>query len=211
MAEKEKQGALIEPQPVERAELEAFKAEVSDGMSRIMERLDQLAQVEAGRGRPSRAQEMSGQASVHESYADAWEDPSLLDNPALRARPGYAQMWIRTAIAGEADGSNVARMFNRGWRPRLASTLPEEIRGSCTVKFEDSEVIGWRGTILCEMPEAQARRMAQGANVMADQLMRAVDEDLRRVHEGGQRGFGAPVFTARHRTVEQGARPAPVD
>lgn len=209
MAEKQQQTTLMEP--VDRTELEAFKAEVSDGMAAIMERLEQLAQIDAGRGRPSREQEMAGRAAVHEAYGDVWEDPSLLDNPALRARPGYAQMWIRTAIAGEPDGSNVARMFNRGWRPRLSSTLPEEIRGSCTVDFENHQVIGWRGTILCEMPEAQARRIAVGSEVMADQLMRAVDEDLRRVHEGGQRAFGAPSFTARHRTVEQGARPAPVD
>lgn len=205
----EKTNTTTQTEPVARAELEAFKAEVTTGMSAIMARLDEIAQVEGGRGRPSREQE-SGY-TVHDDYGEAWEDPSLLDNPALKARPGFAQMWVRTSIAGEPDGSNLARMFNRGWRPRDVGTLPEEVRGSCTVDFEGRSVIGWRGTILCEMAEEKARRMAQGANVMSDQLMRAVDEDLRRVHEGGQRGFGAPSFTARQRVVETGARPAPVD
>ena len=201
MAEPIKPAALVQ-----REEIDHLKNDVSS----IKEMLQKIMQAEDGRSRFSRDQESREMEAVHDQYDDEWEESTLLGNPALKARPGFRQMWVRTEIAGEPDGSNVARMMNRGWRPRLASTLNPDVAGSCTVKFDGKETIGWRGTVLCEINEETYERFKRSREQVSQLQIRSVDENMFRAHDSSQRGFGAPHFVARNRTVETG-RPAPVD
>lgn len=195
---------------VGRDEFAALESRMSEGMSAILERLEAMKVAEEGRARASRTQEMAAYNPVHEDY-EPWDEMTLLNNPAFKPREGMVQCWIRTAIAGEPDGANLARMFNQGWSPRGVDTLPPAVRGTCTINFEGTQTIGWRGTILCEMDEAQHRRFVVARDAMASNMMRGVVENMMNDHERGQRGFGAPQFTERTRKVETGQRPAPVD
>jgi hypothetical protein len=197
---------------VSQDEFEGFKQEVTGDLSAIKAMLERIAAVDDSRVRASRTQEAHANEIIHDGYDDEWEQETLLGNPALKARPGMKQMWIRTATGDESDGSNVARMFNRGWRPRLASSLPKDFQGSCMLKFDGQEVIGWRGTILCEMPEDEhQRRFIRTREAASNNLMRGIEENLMRDHDKTQRGFGQAKFTQRTRQVETGNRPAPVD
>lgn len=40
--------------------------------------------------------------------------------------PGYAGMWVRTAIYGNTDHSNVAHMMRKGWLPPSSDKFPKE-------------------------------------------------------------------------------------
>jgi hypothetical protein len=40
--------------------------------------------------------------------------------------PGYAGMWVRTAIYGNTDHSNVAHMMRKGWLPPTSDKFPKE-------------------------------------------------------------------------------------
>lgn len=197
---------------VSQDEFNGFKQEVTGDLSAIKAMLERIETVDDSRVRPSHLQESRAYDAIHEPYEDEWDEATLLGNPALKARPGMRQMWIRTATGAEADGSNVARMFNKGWRPRLASTLPKDFQGSCKIAYDDQEVIGWRGTILCEMPEDEHyRKCIRTREASSNNLMRGIEENLMREHDKTQRGFGQAKFTQRTRQVETGHRPAPVD
>jgi hypothetical protein len=192
---------------VGRDEFEALKGEMQSGMSAIMAQLSAIAQANDGRSRPSRTQEMAEYQEIHERHTEDWEGETLLGNPAFKPLPGYRQMWIRTAIAGESDGSNVARMMNKGFEPRPSDTVPEKIRGSCAIDFEGKQVIGWRGTVLFQISEEKWKKMIARRELQADIMMRGVEENLMRTHDRSQTGFGAPHFTERKRSIEKG-RPA---
>jgi len=160
--------------------------------------------------RTSRTAEQRAGNPVHESYHQEWDESQLLANPGFVAQPGMVQRWIRTEIAGEPDGSNVARMFNMGWKVRDPQTLPKTVQESCEIVVQGKAGIGWRGTVLCEMPEEQYERIRARQAHDSTIQMQAIEQNMFREHDGSQRGFGAPHFTARNRTVETG-RPAPVD
>ena len=192
---------------VGRDEFEALKGEMQSGISAIMAQLSAIAQVNDGRSRPSRDQESAQSRAIHDAH-DQWDGDTLLNNPGLKPRTGYRQMWVRTAIAGEADGANVARMMNKGWRPRKIETIEDvEMRGSCLVDFEGGQVIGWRGTVLFEIDEERALKMIARRDLQSDIMMRGVEENLMRTHDRSQTGFGAPHFIERKRSIEKG-RPA---
>ena len=40
--------------------------------------------------------------------------------------PGFAGMWVRTAIYGNTDHSNVAHMMRKGWLPPTSDKFPKE-------------------------------------------------------------------------------------
>jgi hypothetical protein len=51
-----------------------------------------------------------------------WMAPELLPTP--NPEPGYAFRWIRTAILGKTDPSNVSSKLREGWEPVKASEHP---------------------------------------------------------------------------------------
>lgn len=160
--------------------------------------------------RVSRTAEQRAGNPVHESYNQEWDESQLLANPGFAPQEGMVQRWIRTEIAGEQDGSNIARMMNMGWTIRHPDTLPKSVKDSCKIDLHEKPAIGWRGTVLCEMPEEQYARIKARHEQASSAQMSAIEQNMFREHDSSQRGFGAPHFTQRKRTVETG-RPAPVD
>ena len=52
---------------------------------------------------------------VNTSRRKPWQPPAKLDAPP--APDGYEHRWIRTAIRGEDDKSNVFSRMREGWEP----------------------------------------------------------------------------------------------
>ncbi len=201
---KAEQGDLIETKDREET-LEAENAALREKIDALDER---LAQVE----RSSHDQDLHANTGVHEeSGEDYWDEPGILDHAALREpRPGMVQLWVRTHVRGEEDASNVFREFNRGWRPRQASTLPRELQGTLAVDFNDQQVIGVRGMILCERPTEDHERQMRMVRGAAKAQIRAVERRLGKV--GSEGGLGAPRFVERHGEIERGRPDAlPID
>lgn len=156
--------------------------------------------------RLSHEQESHGAEEIHERYNDQWEPKGVLDTESFPARPGFAQMWVRTKIGNEDDVANIGRRMNEGWRPRLKETVKAGFVP--TVMFEDSEVIGIRGMVLMERPLALHESQQAYIRKTADDMQRASDENMFAVHERGS-GFGRPV-AERSTRVSTGRRPAHV-
>ena len=143
--------------------------------------------------RLSREQEQTAFELVHEEYADAYdEDADMLSTRRLPARPGYTQRWVRTDLKGQPDQSNVYRKFNNGWRPRLASTVPEGAP-ILSINFQGAEVVGYHGLILMERKiESHMRQRIQNMR-MTELQMEAVKNNMFKIHEPG-RGLTRPVM-----------------
>lgn len=193
-----------------RSRQRASQDEVDDLRAQIAE-LKELIDAQNELHRLSREQEKHSATSMHEEYEPYDDSVGLLDHPALRqSRPGMAQMWIRTAVLGRDDGSNVFRKLNQRWSPRPADTLPNELRGVLETDFRDQQVIGIHGMILCERSLViHERERSRTRRASVDQ-MRSVEERLGRAHKAGD-GFTAPRFTERKSTAERGRRPEAFD
>lgn len=185
--------------------------DIGSTMGSMKAQLDAISEADHGRDRLSREQEMSAHSPTHEAYEH--DDDLIISHPALKPQEGYAQMWVRVTIDGKPDSGNVLRMRapQRGWKPRSADTLPPDLAEIMKVKMEDQNVIQYRDLMLYERPLSKHEKEIAKTQHTADMQMTGIEQDLRRVHEGGQSGFSAPKFTERRRVVETGNRPASVD
>jgi RNase P/RNase MRP subunit p29 len=154
--------------------------------------------------RESREQETRIAEEIHESYPD-WDSDLLLDTSRIPARPGYVQRWVRTGVKGEIDRGNVFKKMNKGWKPRLLSTVPKAQR-ILRMDFEGDEVIGIHGMVLMEMPEELFNRIAARNKSASELQMAAVKNDLFKLRDSG---FSRPEF--QNETKVQMGRPAPID
>jgi hypothetical protein len=138
--------------------------------------------------RLSREQEQRAAEPVHENYDDY--DDALLSTDKIPARDGYVQRWIRTHVKGVEDQSNVFKKINKGWKPRLRSTVPQG-QFVMHLDFNGQDVIGIHGNILMEMPKALFDRQSKSVRERNDLQMSAVKNDLMKVHDPAS-GMTAP-------------------
>lgn len=126
-----------------------------------------------------------------------WALPSMLPDPT--PEEGYAFRWIRTALVGVADPSNVSSKFREGWEPVKASDHPEvQVMSDLGSRYKDAIEIG--GLILCKTPiELVGQRDQYYQNLAASQ-MTSVDNDFMR--EGDPR---MPLFKERQSKVSFGS------
>ncbi len=157
--------------------------------------------------RVSREQETRSSAPLHENYDvsldDDYEDDGLLSTRRIPAREGYHQRWVRTTIHGVEDSSNVQRMYNNGYRPRLMSTVPQG-EYVMHLSFNGDEVIGIMGSVLFEIPLKLKERLSRRVERDTHLLMASVNETLDQVYEPKVRGFERPKFTEHTSEFEYG-------
>lgn len=155
--------------------------------------------------RKPRTQELRVSEPVHEAYPEYFEDDYLLSTKSIPPRPGYVQRWVRTMLQGRDDYANVFKKQNKGWQPRLLSTVPE---GQFVMKidFQGIEVIGIHGMILMERPEALHERQKSAIRRQTNLQMEAVKNDMYKVHDPSS-GLSRPEY---HLTSSEsiGRRPA---
>ncbi len=104
-----------------------------------------------------------------------WAPPSRLDAPEPPA--GYVHRWIRTAMRGEDDKTNVHTKLREGWEPVRADEHP----GYEAPTIEDGKyagVIGNGGLMLCRIPIETANERNEYYGTRTREAMAAVDQDL---------------------------------
>lgn len=139
-----------------------------------------------------------------------WTPPVTLPTP--RPPPGWKYSWIRTAYRKDGsnpDGDNVRKMLSQGWRPVLATELPEGSFASTIsdARFNNGQAtVGVGDMVLMKMPSRmKAQRDAYYANIAKNQV-RSIDEVL---HAEARRP-GDKLFV-QERTTRTELRSAPLN
>ncbi len=117
----------------------------------------------------------STQTREKETRRKPWAPPSRLDAPEPPA--GYVHRWIRTAMRGEDDKTNVHTKLREGWEPVRADEHP----GYEAPTIEDGKyagVIGNGGLMLCRIPIETANERNEYYGTRTREAMAAVDQDL---------------------------------
>jgi hypothetical protein len=115
----------------------------------------------SGLERRTQVQDTWDSQSVHEPADHSWSEPTLLDAP--EPRPGFDQMWVRTALYGQPDPGNVARNANMGWKPRPLDTVPTEFSVPSIAHGRFAGFVGVEGMVLMERPKWKSRGYLQAA------------------------------------------------
>ena len=110
-----------------------------------------------------------------ETRRKPWAPPSRLDAPP--PPDGYVHRWIRVAMRGEDDKTNVFTKLREGWEPVRADEYPD-YEAPVIDDGKYAGVIGNGGLMLCRIPvETANERSAYYGNRTREQ-MQAVDQDL---------------------------------
>ena len=104
-----------------------------------------------------------------------WQSPTLLPTP--EPEEGYSFRWIRTALLGQSDPTNVSAKFREGWEPVKAESQPRMFAYSDpNSRFKGNIEIG--GLLLCKIPkEFMEQRAAFYTKASSDQVQ-AVDNSF---------------------------------
>ena len=108
-----------------------------------------------------------------------WAPPSKLDAPD--APIGFKHRWVRTALRGDEDKTNVHAKMREGWEPVRADEYPELAdRYPVIEEGKNAGVIGVGGLMLCRIPEETVEERTEYFREQTRNQMRAVDENLMR-------------------------------
>ena len=106
-----------------------------------------------------------------------WAPPSMLEAPP--APEGFVHRWVRTAIRGEDDKTNLHARLREGWEPVRADEYPDfEAPTVEDGKYQGE--IGNGGLILCRMPIETVDERTEYFRDQTRNQMKAVDENLMR-------------------------------
>ena len=146
------------------------------------ERLAKLAATRRRDGRGTRAQEQREAVRVHETEDEtSWVQPTSLQAP--KPRPGYVQRWIRAAVKGKDDATNVSRKWREGWKPRPADTVPASFELPAISGGRWNGCIMVEGMILCEMSVQRNNARKKFIRGQIDRKTAAIDADLDRTNK----------------------------
>lgn len=125
-----------------------------------------------------------------------WTRPETLPSPT--PQPGYAFRWIRVAMQGQSDPTNVSSKIREGWEPVKAADHPEIfLTHSENDRFKDNIVMG--GLMLCKAPVELVEQRNSYYNQQADSQMRSVDNTLMKANDPRM-----PLFNERKTKVTFG-------
>lgn len=109
--------------------------------------------------------------------SDSWSPASILPTPD--PREGWEHRWVRTSTLGNADNTNVSRMFREGWVPCKAEDYPELlVQSDVGSRFEGNIEVG--GLLLCRAPVEKLKARAQHFASVANTQMESVDNNFLR-------------------------------
>tara|TARA_R110000823_G_scaffold216020_9_gene345636 strand:- start:854 stop:1333 length:480 start_codon:yes stop_codon:yes gene_type:complete len=108
---------------------------------------------------------------------DTWTPPSLLPTPD--PQEGYVFRWIRTAMRGEQDNTNVSRKYREGWEPVRLEDHPElRLIPDIDTRFDGSAVVG--GLMLCKNSQEMMNQKRAHIQEQNRVQMDAVDQNFMR-------------------------------
>jgi len=126
----------------------------------------------------------SADTRAKEDRPKVWKMPSALELPeeAIKAAEsqGITYRWIREAILGQDDKTNVSKRFREGFVP----VRPEELPGFHDLPTVDdgrhAGIIGVGGLILCKIDKEIADQRNEFFEQQTQNQMKAVENDLMR-------------------------------
>ncbi len=126
----------------------------------------------------------SADTRAKEDRPKVWKMPSALELPeeAIKAAEsqGITYRWIREAILGQDDKTNVSKRFREGFEP----VRPNELPGFHDLPTVDdgrhAGVIGVGGLILCKIDKTIADQRNDFFEQQTQNQMTAVENDLMR-------------------------------
>lgn len=110
----------------------------------------------------------------------SWVRPEVLPTP--NGEDGFAYRWVRVAIQGQDDPTNVSSKLREGWEPVRASDHPEIFLASTeNERFKDNVVMG--GLMLCRAPQSLVDERNEYYKEQTSAQMRSVDNNLMREND----------------------------
>ena len=104
-----------------------------------------------------------------------WQPPAMLETP--RPPNGYHYRWIREAVLGQQDPTNMSKRRREGYEPVRSEDHPDwELPTVADGKH--AGVIGVGGLILAKIPEETVKERETYYAQMNQDQMDAVDNDL---------------------------------
>ena len=127
-----------------------------------------------------------------------WAPPSLLDAPP--APEGYKHRWVRTALRGEEDQSNVFNRLREGYEPVRADEHPD-FQAPTIDDGKHAGIIGNGGLMLTRVPVETAEERSEYYGNRTREQMVAVDQDLMKEQHPSM-----PISNKRQSRVSFGGR-----
>lgn len=125
-----------------------------------------------------------------------WSRPNVLPSPD--PRDGWEHRWIRVAINGQADPTNISSKLREGWEPCRIDDYPEiQIVYEESKNFKGNVVMG--GQMLCRAPVEMVEERNGFYKTQTAAQMRSVNENL--MNENDPR---MPVFNESKSSVKFG-------
>ena len=131
-----------------------------------------------------------------------WAPPSKLEAPEAPA--GFQHRWVRTALRGEDDKTNVHAKMREGWEPVRADEYPDLAENYPIIEEgKNAGVIGVGGLMLCRIPEETVEERTEYYRDQTRNQMKAVDENLMREQHPSM-----PIHSDRQSRVTFGGKPS---
>ena len=109
-----------------------------------------------------------------------WTPPTVL--PVPDPQDGYEFRWIRVAMRGETDNTNVSRKYREGWEPVKLEDHPElKLIPDIDSRFDGGAVIG--GLMLCKNSTELMDQKRDYINKQSNIQMEAVDNNFLREND----------------------------
>lgn len=147
--------------------------------------------------------------NIRDEDLEQFNPGETLADDALAARPGMVQRWIRIVdFSGEPDRKNISKVYNQGWRPRPASSVPRSVAVS-TIDMRGVDTIGTEGMVLMERPERLHEKAQELVREDTRRQAQSVKHTLHReAAPQPSAGFHAPKVE--DKSAVSIAKPAPV-
>lgn len=114
------------------------------------------------------------------SRTKLWQPADLLPTPT--PQEGYEFRWVRKAMMGQADPTNMSRSFREGWEPCRIDDHPE-LALSIDADAKNSGIVEVGGLILCKMPVEMVLARNGYYHNNAKAQMESVDSNLMREND----------------------------
>lgn len=126
----------------------------------------------------------------------SWNRPEVLPSPT--PEEGYAFRWVRVAMQGTVDATNVSSKLREGWEPVKATDHPEITLVTIeNERFADNVIIG--GLMLCKAPVELVAERTEHFEGQTRTQMDSVDNNLMRENDARM-----PLFNERKTKVTFG-------
>ena len=141
----------------------------------------------------------SREAESRETFKrpQVWRAPEVLPTPD--PRPGWKHRWVRTAILGNSDPTNISSKLREGYEPCKAEEYPElMLHASTEGRFKGNIEVG--GLLLCRIPKEFMDQRAQHYDTQNKAQVESVDNSFLR-----QSDARMPLFAEKSTKVSFGS------